>query len=102
MTRGAIFDVAVDVRPDSPTYCQWVGVELSADNQRVFYIPPGFAHGYQTLTDHADVMYFVSADYSPDHQRGYRYNDPAFGIAWPLGAPTMINARDASYPDLRH
>lgn len=101
VTRGAIFDVAVDVRPDSPTYCQWVGAELSADNQHVFYIPPGFAHGYQTLTDHADVMYFVSADYSPDHQRGYRYNDPAFGIAWPLGAPTMINARDASYPDLR-
>lgn len=101
VTRGAAFDVAVDLRPDSPTYCQWLGVELSAENQRTLYIPPGFAHGYQTLADNTDVLYFVSADYSPDHARGYRYDDPAFNIQWPLGAPTIVNARDASYPDLR-
>ena len=99
VTRGAVFDVAVDLRPDSPTYCQWVGTELSADNRRALYIPPGFAHGYQTLTDDAEVFYFVSHGYSPADQRGVRYNDPAFGIAWPLGAPTMIHERDATYAD---
>jgi dTDP-4-dehydrorhamnose 3,5-epimerase len=99
VTRGAIYDVAVDLRPDSPTYCQWFGAELSADNRRILYIPPGCAHGYQTLTNDAEVFYFVSKGYSPPHQRGARYNDPAFGIVWPLGAPTMINERDATYPD---
>ena len=97
--RGAVFDVAVDLRPDSPTYCQWVGVELSAENRKMLYLPKGFAHGYQTLSDHAEVFYFVSAPYSPEHQRGARWNDPAFGITWPLGAPTVINERDATYPD---
>lgn len=100
VTRGAVFDVAVDLRPDSPTYCQWVGVELSEANRRVLYIPPGFAHGYQTLSDNTDVLYFVSADYSPSHQRGFRYDDPAFGIQWPLGTPTVISARDAAYSAL--
>jgi dTDP-4-dehydrorhamnose 3,5-epimerase len=100
VTRGAIFDVAVDLRPESPTYCQWVGAELTADNRRVLYIPPGFAHGYQTLADETEVFYFVSKGYSPTHQRGLRYNDPAFGIVWPLGEPTMINERDRTYPDL--
>lgn len=99
VTRGAIFDVAVDLRPESPTYCQWIGTELSADNHRVLYIPPGFAHGYQTLTDDAEVFYFLSAEYSPTHQRGVRYNDPAFGIEWPLGAPTVIHERDTAYPN---
>ena len=99
VTRGAIFDVAVDLRPDSPTFRQWTGVELSADNRRTLYIPIGMAHGYQTLTDDAEVMYFVSADYSPPHQRGVRWNDPAFGIEWPLGEPAMINERDRTYPD---
>lgn len=99
VTRGAVFDVAVDLRPDSPTYCEWVGVELSADNHRILYIPPGLAHGYQTLTDDAEVFYFVSNAYSPPHQRGVRFDDPAFGIEWPLGKPTMILERDATYPD---
>ena len=100
VTRGAIFDVAVDVRPDSPTYLRWVGHELSADNRRIMYVPPGCAHGYQTLAPDTEVFYFVSAEYSPPHQRGVRWNDPAFNIDWPLGPPTCINDRDASYPDL--
>ena len=99
--RGAVFDVAVDLRPDSPTYLTWVGCELSADNRRVMYVPPGCAHGYQTLADDTEVFYFVSAPYSPPHQRGVRWNDPAFGIQWPLGPPTRIHQRDASYPDLQ-
>jgi dTDP-4-dehydrorhamnose 3,5-epimerase len=97
--RGAVFDVAVDLRPDSPTYCQWVGVELSAENRKMLYLPKGFAHGYQTLSDHAEVFYFVSAPYSPEHQRGARWNDPAFAITWPLGTPAVIHERDATYPD---
>lgn len=99
VVRGAVFDVAVDLRPDSPTYLQWVGCDLSADNRRVMYVPPGCAHGYQTLADDTEVLYFVSAPYSPPHQRGVRWNDPAFGIEWPLGPPTRIHQRDASYPD---
>ena len=98
-TRGAIFDVAVDLRPDSPTFRQWVGVELSATNHRQLYLPPGCAHGYQTLTEDAEIVYFVSAPYSPPHQRGVRWNDPAFGIKGPLGAPAVIHPRDAGYPD---
>jgi dTDP-4-dehydrorhamnose 3,5-epimerase len=97
--RGAIFDVAVDLRPDSPTYLKWVGAELSAANRRVMYVPAGCAHGYQTLADDTEVFYFVSAPYSPPHQRGVRWDDPAFGIEWPLGAPTSIHDRDATYPD---
>jgi dTDP-4-dehydrorhamnose 3,5-epimerase len=100
VTRGAIFDVAVDLRPDSPTFLRWVGVQLSETNRKIMYVPPGCAHGYQTLTDNSEVFYFVSAPYSPAHQRGVRWDDPAFGIAWPLGAPTRINERDATYPYL--
>jgi dTDP-4-dehydrorhamnose 3,5-epimerase len=100
VVRGAIFDVAVDMRPASPTYRQWVGFELTADDRRIMYIPAGCAHGYQTLADETEVFYFVSAAYSPPHQRGVRWNDPAFGIEWPLGAPTSIHERDASYPDV--
>ena len=97
--RGGVFDVAVDLRRDSPTFLQWVGTELTADNRRVMYIPPGCAHGYQTLADDTEVFYFVSAPYSPPHQRGVRWNDPAFGIEWPFGPPTSIHERDATYPD---
>jgi len=96
---GAVFDVAVDLRPNSPTFRRWAGAELSAANRRAMYLPPGVAHGYQTLTDAAEVMYFVSAAYSPAHQRGVRWNDPAFGIVWPLGGPAVIHDRDAAYPD---
>jgi len=98
--RGAVFDVAVDLRPGSPTFHQWVGAELTAENRLAVHIPPGCAHGYQTLADDSEVFYFVSAPYSPPHQRGVRWNDPAFGIDWPLGEPTSIHPRDASYPDV--
>jgi dTDP-4-dehydrorhamnose 3,5-epimerase len=97
--RGSIFDVAIDLRPDSPTFRQWTGATLSADNRQVMYLPPGCAHGYQTLEDDTEVFYFVSAAYSPPHQRGVRWNDPVFGIVWPLGPPTSIHERDAAYPD---
>ncbi len=96
VVRGAIFDVAVDLRPDSPTFRQWVGAELTAENRLSMYLPRGVAHGYQTLTDNAEVLYFVSAPYTPSHQRGVRWDDPAFGIEWPLGAPTAIHERDAA------
>jgi dTDP-4-dehydrorhamnose 3,5-epimerase len=99
VVRGAVFDVAVDLRPGSPTFRRWVGAELTAANRRVMHVPPGVAHGYQTLEDETEVFYFVSAPYSPPHQRGVRWNDPAFAIAWPLGPPTTINERDATYPD---
>lgn len=99
VTRGAICDVILDLRADSPTFKKWIAVDLTEDNRRLVYIPKGLAHGYQTLTDNTEVLYFVSADYSLPHQRGVRFNDPAFGITWPLGAPTAINERDATYPD---
>ena len=97
--RGAVYDVAVDLRPDSPTFREWIGVELTSENHRMLYVPHGCAHGYQTLTDDAAVFYFVSAPYSPAHQAGVRWDDPAFGIQWPLGRPTVINDRDARFPD---
>ncbi len=97
--RGRVWDVALDLRPDSPTFGRWYGVELGFDNHRLLYIPHGVAHGYQTLTDDAAVFYFVSEPYSPEHQRGVRWNDPAFGIEWPLGSPTSISERDAAFPD---
>jgi dTDP-4-dehydrorhamnose 3,5-epimerase len=99
VVRGAVFDVVVDLRPGSPTFKQWVGVELTQDNRAMLYVPAGFAHGYQTLTDDAEVFYLISAPYAPSHAIGVRWNDPAFGIDWPLGAPAVIHPRDASYPD---
>lgn len=99
--RGAIFDVAVDLRPGSPTYCRWTGHELSAANRRALYLPAGVAHGYQTLEDDSDVLYFVSAPYMPTHQRGVRWNDPAFGVRWPIDPPAVMHPRDAGYPDYR-
>jgi dTDP-4-dehydrorhamnose 3,5-epimerase len=99
-TNGRVFDVAVDLRRDSPSFRRWVGVELSGENHKMLYIPAGFAHGYQTLTDSATVLYFMSHPYSAAHGRGIRWNDTAIGIDWPLGTPTCIHPRDASYPDL--
>ena len=96
--RGAIFDVAVDLRPQSPTFRKWVGVELTADNRRAFYIPAGCAHGFQTLTADVEVLYMIDAPYSAEHGRGVRWNDPAFAIAWPT-ADRVMNDRDAAYPD---
>ncbi len=97
-TRGAVFDCFVDLRPESPTYLQWAGAELTEDNHRMLYIPKGCAHGYQTLCDEAEVMYLVSTAYHPDSERGYRWNDPAFGIDWPEKENLMISDKDRNWP----
>ena len=96
--RGAVFDVAVDLRESSPTFKQWTGVELTAENRRALYVPEGLAHGFQTLTDDTEVMYFIGGEYSREHSRGVRWDDTAFGIAWPDDERT-INERDRTYPD---
>ncbi|HMQ29542.1 MAG TPA: dTDP-4-dehydrorhamnose 3,5-epimerase [Chloroflexaceae bacterium] len=96
--RGAIYDVIVDLRPDSPTYRRWIGVELTADNRRALFVPEGFAHGFQTLEDDTDVAYQVSAFYTPGAEGGARYNDPAFDIQWPLPV-SVISDKDAAWPD---
>lgn len=97
-TRGAVWDVLLDVRADSPTFGQSFGVELSADTHRMLYIPPGCAHGYQALTDDVEVFYLVSAFYTPEAERGIRFDDPAFGIEWPLPV-TVISEKDRTWPD---
>ncbi|MGC1522618.1 MAG: dTDP-4-dehydrorhamnose 3,5-epimerase [Steroidobacteraceae bacterium] len=96
-TAGAVFDVIVDIRDWSPTYRRWFAAELSAGNRRSLYIPPGFAHGFVTLSEQAEVYYMISVAHSPELSRGFRWNDPAFGIEWPV-APAVISARDAAYP----
>lgn len=95
--RGAIYDVIVDIRPNSPTFLQHIGVELSADNRRALYVPEMFAHGYQTLTDDTEIFYQVSQSYAPLQARGYRYDDPAFNIEWPLPV-TEISEKDKNAP----
>lgn len=97
-TRGAIFDVIVDIRKTSSTYQQWTSVELRADNHRMCYVPEGFAHGFQTLEDNSEVFYQMSQIYRSAFARGVRWNDPAIGIAWPLSDP-ILSARDAGYLD---
>jgi dTDP-4-dehydrorhamnose 3,5-epimerase len=100
-TRGEIFDVIIDLRPDSPTYCQWVSVELNADNHQSIYIPEGFAHGFQTLQGNSEVFYQMFTLYSPEHATGFRWDDPEFGIAWPLPV-SSIAERDLAFPLLKH
>jgi dTDP-4-dehydrorhamnose 3,5-epimerase len=95
--RGAIFDVIVDLRPDSPTYLEWQGFELDAENRRALYIPKGFAHGFQTLTDEAEIAYRISEFHAPGAAAGHRYDDPAFGIDWPLSV-AVISERDLAWP----
>jgi dTDP-4-dehydrorhamnose 3,5-epimerase len=97
-TRGAIFDVVVDLRKDSPTYRNYVGCDLSAENRRSLAIPHGCAHGFMTLEDASEVLYMMSEQHRPELARGVRWNDPAFGIVWPL-QPTVLSDRDAAYPD---
>jgi dTDP-4-dehydrorhamnose 3,5-epimerase len=97
-TMGAIFDVAVDLRRDSPAFRRHVSATLSAGNRRMLYIPEGCAHGLQTLEDDTEVFYQISQFYSPEHGRGVRWNDPAFGIPWPPADRIMID-RDRDYPD---
>ena len=98
--RGAIWDVGVDLRPDSDSYLQWHGVELTADNRRGFYLPRGLAHGFQTLTEDCEVQYLMGEVYVPEAAAGVRWDDPAFAIDWPQphGERTM-SAKDAAYPD---
>jgi dTDP-4-dehydrorhamnose 3,5-epimerase len=98
-TRGAIWDVAVDLRPESPTYRAWSGAELTAANRAMLYIPEGCAHGQLTLADDTEVFYQISVPYAPAASRGVRFDDPAFGIEWP-GEIVVINDRDRSYPDV--
>lgn len=96
-TAGAIFDVIVDIRRTSPTFGAWFGVELSAANRRQLYVPKGFAHGFLTLGDAAEVFYQISVPFDPAGARGIRWNDPAIGIAWPFD-PAVISPRDAALP----
>jgi dTDP-4-dehydrorhamnose 3,5-epimerase len=100
--RGAIFDVIVDLRPDSPTLAQHFHVVLSASNRRMVYVPRGFAHGFQTLEDEAEVEYQMSEFYRPERARGVRWNDPAFGISWPPVRDRIMSDRDQTYPDFTY
>lgn len=97
-TRGRIFDVAVDLRPSSPTYCMWAGFDLDAEAGNALFIPPGCAHGFLTTAASTEVTYFIGTRYVPELARGVRWDDPAFGIAWPA-PPVVISARDAAFPD---
>lgn len=100
-TMGAIYDVVIDLRPDSPTFRGWVGVELSAENRTMLFVPEGFAHGFQTLADDTEVFYQMSDYYAPETAGGVRWDDPAFGIEWPDAPARVINERDAAYADFR-
>jgi dTDP-4-dehydrorhamnose 3,5-epimerase len=95
-TAGAVYDVIVDLRPESATFKQWFGVELSAENHRTLYVPEGFAQGYQTLTDNAEIYYMTTKPFAPQHATGVRYDDPAFGIRWPRAA-SVISQADQSW-----
>lgn len=96
-TAGAIYDVIVDLRPGSSTYKRWTAIELNAENRRMVYVPQGMAHGFQSLTDNAEVFYQMAADYRPEHSSGVRWDDPAFAIKWPFAAPTICR-RDQEFP----
>ena len=95
--RGAIHDVIIDLRRDSPTFRQWYGCELTEENRSMLYVPRGFAHGFVTLEPRTEVIYLVSEYYSPECERGVRWNDPAFKIDWPV-APTVISDKDQQFP----
>ncbi|WP_127532085.1 dTDP-4-dehydrorhamnose 3,5-epimerase [Paenibacillus kobensis] len=96
-TQGAIYDVIIDLNEDSPTYCQWYGINLTEDNNLSLYIPKGFAHGYLTLTDNAGIHYLVSEYYTPSHESGVRWNDPAFGIEWPNRDSLLLSMKDEKW-----
>jgi dTDP-4-dehydrorhamnose 3,5-epimerase len=96
--RGAIWDVIVDLRPESPTYCRWQAFELTERNRDQLYIPKGFAHGFQTLCDDVEILYLISDFYAPDAATGVRFDDPLFGIEWPF-APAAMSERDRNWPD---
>ena len=97
--RGALYDVVVDLRPDSPSFLRWYGADLSAENRRALYVPEGCAHGFQTLADETEAFYQVSAFYAPESEGGYRWNDPAFAIDWPQPNPPAISDKDRAWTD---
>ena len=97
--EGRIFDVIIDLQPASITYKQWISVELAEDNYKMLYVPKGFAHGYQTMTDNAEIFYHVSQFYSSGAERGVRFDDPSFNIEWPTTDERMISEKDRSWPD---
>lgn len=99
-TRGAIYDVIIDLRRESPTYSKWFGVELTAENRRMLYVPEGFAHGYLTLVPESEVFYQVSEFYAPNSERGIRWDDPAFDIRWPI-TPRLISQKDRAHADFQ-
>jgi len=99
-TKGAIYDVIIDLRADSPTFREHIAETLTAENHKMLYVPEGFAHGFQSLEDESEVFYQISEVYAPQCARGLRWNDPAFGIAWPIANPTMLD-RDRKYPDFK-
>jgi dTDP-4-dehydrorhamnose 3,5-epimerase len=101
VVRGSVFDVAVDIRRDSPTFGKWVGVQLSEENHRQVWIPPGFAHGFMVTSDSADFLYKTTAYYSPQHEQSIAWNDAELGIQWPCGIPPVLSAKDGSAPELR-
>jgi dTDP-4-dehydrorhamnose 3,5-epimerase len=97
-TRGSLYDVILDMRPDSPTFTRHFAVVLTAENRKMLYVPTGFAHGFQTLEDDTELLYQISEFYAPDHARGVRWDDPVFGIRWPEDERTIVG-RDRSYPN---
>jgi dTDP-4-dehydrorhamnose 3,5-epimerase len=99
--RGAVFDVIIDLRPDSSSYCKWFGIELTADNSKMVYVPKGFAHGYQTLMDNTEVSYLVSQFFTPEFEKGVRWNDKRFGISWPEDKKVLLSDKDRAWPDFR-
>lgn len=98
-TRGAVYDVIVDLRPRSPAFLRWIAVRLGAEDGRMVYVPEGCAHGFQTLEDDTEVFYQMSEFYAPECARGVRWDDPAFGIEWPAVAERVLSARDRTFPD---
>ncbi len=98
-TSGAIYDVIIDLRPESPTFKKWIAVELTAENRRMIYIPTGFAHGFQSLVDNTEVFYQISEFYSPEYAKSVRWNDPVFGIKWPPSEERVISERDYQHPN---
>ena len=100
-TKGAIYDVIIDVRKKSPTYKEWIGVELSEDNYRMLYVPEGFAHGFITLHDETEITYQVSEFYTPGAEKGIRWDDPEFDIDWPA-EPAVISGKDENWPDYKN
>ena len=97
-SSGGIYDVIVDLRPKSPTFCKWFAAELTSENRKMIYVPEGFAHGFQTIADNSEVIYQISESYHPESARGIRWNDPRFGIKWPIENP-LLSERDAAFPE---